>query len=127
MNIIESIPVTIEYAGAVVKDYGWKCDQWAATFTKSGKKWTATYSTGLGLRVGGKPVKPTTLDVLTALARDAEYGRQSFADFCANLGYSDDSISAFETYRECMAIDAKLRQYLTRDQIKAVSDAAADL
>ena len=45
--------------------------------------------------------KPKNSDVIYALLMDAEAGSMSFNDFCANFGYSNDSISAFNTYQTC--------------------------
>ena len=39
---------------------------------------------------------PSAYDVLTCLTK---YDPGTFKDFCADFGYSDDSIKALETYR----------------------------
>ena len=48
-----------------------------------------------------KPVFPGVASVLHSLMLDAQALDQSFADWCDDLGYDDDSISAFDTYRAC--------------------------
>ena len=55
-----------------------------------------------------KPLKPKLDDVLHALVMDASACEQSFEDWCSELGYSDDSIKALETYRECQKNADKL-------------------
>ena len=47
---------------------------------------------------------PSLVEVCYSLAMDAQSGRESFADFCANLGYDEDSRKAEETWRACADI-----------------------
>jgi hypothetical protein len=53
--------------------------------------------------------RPDIDHILDCLFSDAELGKTSFNDFCSDLGYSNDSIKAFDTYRACMDIGIKLR------------------
>lgn len=53
--------------------------------------------------------------VLHALFLDASCGFESFDNFCDNLGYSNDSITHFEIYRQCAATDKKLRIALGKE------------
>ena len=73
------------------------------------------FFTGIGwverTKIGVEKRKsPTIEDVLECLGSDAECGLYSFEDFCDNLGYSNDSIKAFQTYRQCEEIAKKIRK-----------------
>jgi hypothetical protein len=62
--------------------------------------------------VKGKVVPPSTADVLYCLASDASGAQGSFDEWCSNLGESNDSIKALETYRACQKTrDALLRMF----------------
>lgn len=51
---------------------------------------------------------PNVDDVLNCLFMDSQAGTETFEDFCLNFGYSDDSISALETYKACQENHFKL-------------------
>lgn len=55
---------------------------------------------------------PDPVQVFHCLIQDGRAGESTFSDFCADLGYSNDSISALETYRKCQDNGTKLRQAL---------------
>jgi hypothetical protein len=56
--------------------------------------------------------EPTAADVLYCLCSDAMSGRDSFEDFCSNLGCNDDSIKALNTWKQCQKMAAKLPRFL---------------
>lgn len=132
---IESLPVKITYIGETQKD-DWKCDQWRVEINwrkQSGNGFFCTdYFTGLGLRRKAKqswakdsPVTPTVADVLCSLFFDASASEYNFNDWCAEYGYSDDSLKALNTYKQCLEIATNLRKAFdaeTRQQIKTVID-----
>ena len=119
----------------------WQCDQWAVSIGKGQREawgfrpiYTTSYYTGLGLRKSllksmrnpspwqsnafpAKPQKPTATAVLSSLLLDAEAIDESFADWCSNYGYDDDSISALETYRACCATGEALRRVFSRQDV----------
>lgn len=55
---------------------------------------------------------PKEKDVLQCLFSDAELGAESFDEFCLNMGVSNDSIKAFDSYRACMESRQKLLRAL---------------
>ena len=61
---------------------------------------------------------PTELDILACLYNDKQAGEYNFNDFCDNLGYNNDSIKDFDTYRACMDTAYKLRGYKFPDDIE---------
>ena len=58
---------------------------------------------------------PEIDQVLHCLFMDAQCGSESFDEFCANYGYSDDSLKALDTYRDCIESGKKLRLALGKD------------
>lgn len=58
---------------------------------------------------------PTEYDILAAVEK---YGYDSFSDFCAEFGYSTDSISARETFLACGEEYAWLRRIFTEEQME---------
>lgn len=81
-----------------------------------------SYKTGLGIlnksptgRTLETPKKPTLDDVLNCLFLDADSGNESFDFFCDTLGYSNDSLKAFDIYRSCAENAKKLHKALGKD------------
>lgn len=64
-------------------------------------------------------VKPTEYDILACLEK---YGYDSFSDFCAEFGYSTDSISARETFLACGEEYAGLRRIFTEEQMEKLRE-----
>ena len=65
-----------------------------------------------------KPNKPEVLDVLNCLVADAQCVEYSdFADFCAELGYDEDSRKAHSIYQACCDIRAKLNRMFNLDEL----------
>jgi hypothetical protein len=58
---------------------------------------------------------PCQWTVLDSLFLDAGCGDQTFVDFCDDLGYNNDSISALKTYMACQENGVKLRKALGKD------------
>ena len=63
--------------------------------------------------------KPTEYDILACLEK---YSYDSFSDFCAEFGYSTDSISARETFLACGEEYAGLRRIFTEEQMEKMRE-----
>lgn len=139
------VTFSVRLIGETKRD-DWTCDEWRVKFGK----WETSYYTGTGHR---KPIKgapadkgsPNTLfreqweriylrphapkaaDVLYSLVLDSSAGDASFQDWCADFGYSDDSLSALDTYRACCAIATKLRATFKPDVLAAIREAVQEL
>ncbi len=61
---------------------------------------------------------PSAYDVLAGLYSPAE----SFEDFCANYGYSEDSREAERTYNEVKELNTKLENFLTAEELEALQE-----
>jgi hypothetical protein len=62
--------------------------------------------------------KPSPAAVLYCLLSDASLGAELFADFCADLGYDEDSRKALAIYEECQKTAAKLRMFTPGEREK---------
>lgn len=118
---IETLPIKITYVGETRRE-DWPCDQWRVSLTSKAGYWSTDYFTGLGLRAKptNRPKKPSIADVLHSLFMDASAADMNFQDWCAEYGYSDDSIKALNTYKACLDIGTALRKHLSPEQRAAV-------
>lgn len=64
------------------------------------------------LEAVSKP-KPLNIDdVLYSLVLDSQLSSEDFEDFCANLGYDEDSRKAEEIYRDCRKNAKKVKTFI---------------
>lgn len=117
---------TITFKGQIKRD-NWDCYAWEINLNGQ----VVEYFTGLGHSIESnnwhKPksakklvkvdnytwaIIPKIKDVLYALASDYSCAKDTFADFCSNLGYDIDSEKALETYLKCQEAGYKLRKIL---------------
>ena len=133
IDTLESLPVKIDYVGQTKRDHNWDCDQWRVTLSSKAGFHSFDYFTGLGLRhkpktswVTPTPKKPKVADVLHSLIMDASAADENFHDWCANYGYSDDSIKAMNTYKACLEIAVALRKHFSPDTLRQVRELLQD-
>lgn len=60
-------------------------------------------------RNAAAPLVPVAADVLSCVVSDAHAGGQSFAEFCSDFGYDEDSRKAHRVWRKCR--DSALKAY----------------
>lgn len=124
------VTVTITAAGATTSlwDNNTTADAWRVTVTRAGKttRLTTDYYTGVGLRRKGKPVAPSAADVMTALRNNAAAIEFSFFDWCAELGYDNDSIKALRAYEACCDTGEKLRALFSDAEREQIAEMLAD-
>lgn len=130
---IESLPVKIDYVGQTQKEQNWDCDQWRVTLSSKAGFHSFDYFTGLGLRHKPRtswatptPKKPKVADVLHSLIMDANAADENFHEWCANYGYSDDSIKAMNIYKACLEIAVALRKHFSPDILRQVRELLQD-
>lgn len=141
---LESLPVKIDYVGQTIREQNWECDQWRVTLSSKAGFHSFDYFTGLGLRTrtysgygrkwdamkkrhyDDKPQKPKVSDVLYSLIMDANAADENFHEWCANYGYSDDSIKAMNTYKACLEIAVALRKHFSPDTLHQVRELLQD-
>lgn len=132
IDALETMPVKIDYVGETTRDNSWQCDQWRVTLSSKAGFHSFDYFTGLGLRhkpdSGGKckPRKPKVADVLHSMILDASAADDNFHDWCANFGYSDDSIKAMNIYKACLETAQALRKHFSPDTLRQVRELLQD-
>lgn len=136
IEALEALPVKIEYVAEVPSkwdtDTPRTVDQWRVTLSSKAGFHSFDYFTGLGLRHKPdswgkrKPRKPKVADVLHSLILDASAADENFHDWCANFGYSDDSIKAMNTYKACLEVAAALRKHFSPDTLRQVRELLQD-
>lgn len=135
------IRYTVRHVRATTRKHGtekpWECDQWAVELTCQGITEEFDYFTGTGHRKPTRPtprpaytpgtlayeqwqktfrpVAPRAASVLYSLLMDSDAVGQSFAQWCAELGYNADSISDRATYDACQANADKLARVVPGD------------
>ena len=83
---------------------------------KAGKKYIGTF--GQSIAAGDK--MPSAYDVLACL----DYWQGDFEDFCAEYGYSDDSINALNTYNAVIKQSNGLKELFTFDELEKLGEIA---
>lgn len=84
------------------RDDKWEADHWLVTLqkldTSDKRRFTTSYSKGKGLRMGGKPVKPSLREVVECLQQDAtDLAFEDWADDYDGLAAAE----ALEIYQAC--------------------------
>ena len=148
LDQIESLPVQVTYVGKVFRsDWGKdgaEVDQWRVKITGPAGFHCLDYFTGMGLRAktysgfgrkydamrkkhyDDKPQKPKVADVMHSLIMDASAADQNFNEWCANYGYSDDSIKAMNIYKQCLETAQALHKHLGRTTVARLRELLED-
>ncbi|QXL90409.1 hypothetical protein [Salmonella phage NINP13076] len=69
---------------------------------------------------------PTAANVLYCLLSDMDLGSESHADFCANLGYDEDSRKGLEIYLACQKTGEELRKVFTGEDLETLREMLED-
>lgn len=130
-----ALPVKAEFVAKTRRD-DWDCFEWRVTVTSKSGHWSFPYYCGLAhsykpkySRPGSELVarRPSNDDILHSLILDASAADANFHDWCADFGYSDDSIKAMNTYKSCLETATMLRKHFGRDVIEQLREQLADL
>lgn len=71
-------------------------------------------------------VSPKLADVMYSLLSDSSAMDETFADWCGNFGYDDDSIKALETYQACVKIGQSLSKAFTPAELQELREIFQD-
>jgi hypothetical protein len=125
---LEQLPIKVSYMGETKKE-DWECFMWRVDIASSAGIWSTSFYTGKGRvtkpkhpYMEPKPKKPTNADILYSLVLDANASNENFHDWCANYGYSSDSIQALNTYKECLEIGNQLNKHFGRDLVNKLTE-----
>lgn len=101
------------------------------TLSKSGKSKPYPAKMGIGARLTfdfwdsisamEKGEDPSAYDVLACISSDS-YCADSFADFCSEMGESEDSIKALQTFRRCSAFAKRLRAFFSESELAQLQE-----
>ncbi|AGZ17695.1 hypothetical protein X824_gp128 [Escherichia phage 4MG] len=69
---------------------------------------------------------PCAANVLYCLLADADCGSETHADFCANMGYDEDSRKGLEIYLACQKTGEELRKIFTGEELEALREMLED-
>lgn len=83
---------------------------WTCTLRYQGRQYTFDFWQGMA-----HTSEPTAHGTLECLLSDAQAGEQSFEDFCAELGYDNDSRKAEQIHRQCQKTTIALKRLLGSD------------
>lgn len=106
--------VTIEtgFRTLAIDSDGWKHYTMQCVLKRAnGRKLMTPFKQGTGHKRA-----PSAAEVLECLISDARSAcDQTFASWCADLGYDDDSRKAYATYEQCIETNGRLAQFLSPD------------
>ena len=71
-------------------------------------------------------VSPTLPDVLHSLLMDGSAVDETFSNWCANYGYSDDSIKALGMYEDCVKTGRDLAKAFTLGELSELREIFSD-
>ena len=124
------VGIVTKLVGQKVDDEKWEHFEWQVTLLYQKRSYKTTFRCGMGHvyqmtppetstqprgRVG-TPKPPDAADVLSCLCLDATSAdRNTFEDWCSDLGYDSDSRKAEKIYNLCVETNAKLRRFLGED------------
>lgn len=113
--------VNIKYVGQTNRN-AWDCDAWVVFIGDD----TFEYYTGMGFRKNNRPVHPKVADFMYCVMVDLDSVDMSFTDWCANFGYSDDSLKALNTYQQCCENAKKLKKHFSSTQLTEMRELLQD-
>ena len=118
-NKLDELKITFrcEYCGEKQR-WGALQDSWEIIFSSPHHVVSFDFFTGLGHRMEGCVIPPSSASVLYCLTGDfVSVADADFKTWCEDTGYSDDSISAFKTYKLCVKNSKKLNKVFSTAQI----------
>ena len=86
------------------------------TLCRAGKSYNGTF----GQSIAERDKTPSAYDILACL----DYWEGDFGDFCAEYGYSDDSINARNTYNAVIKQSNGLKELFTFDELEKLGEIA---
>ena len=84
------------------------------TLCRAGKEYVGTF----GQSIAARDKTPSAYDILACL----DYWEGNFEDFCGEYGYSDDSISALNTYNAVIKQSVGLKELFTFYELEKLGE-----
>ena len=76
--------------------------------------------------LGKKLPTPTLIEVMYSLLMDSNSELTSFADWCSDYGYEDDSIKALKIFEACRTVKLEMLSMFTSKEIEEMNDLLQD-
>lgn len=108
MKAYEEVTAEVTYIDEVEK-WGGRFTEWKIELAYNGKQLECSYYTGISITE--EPDVRSTLEALFADAATIEVA-DNFEDWCEDLGYDSDSITALNTYNDCVKYFVTLHELL---------------
>ena len=108
--------LTVEYDGyrKYFPDDKEKRSVFEFTLRRAGKEYVGTF----GQSIAERDNTPSAYDILACL----DYWEGDFKDFCAEYGYSDDSINALKTYNAVIKQSVGLKELFTFYELEKLGE-----
>lgn len=71
-------------------------------------------------------VSPGAASVLYGLLSEASFGNETHADFCANLGYDEDSRKGLDAYLACQKVSNEFNAFFTYEEREKLQELLED-
>lgn len=104
----------------------WEDDQLVKAECETGFKNRHAWSGGNYYPDKKKPITPKIEDVVYSLVMDSDVLEYDFSDWCANLGFEEDSRKAEQIYNDCVQIALKLNRSLGTDGLNTLREVYQD-
>ncbi len=121
-----TIPLKVDYVGIYTDVNKWRHHLWRVTLYWPNGYHSFDYRCGMAHQTKAIPIKPSNKSIMYSLLMDSRAVDESFIDWCGNYGYSDDSITAFNLYRDCCKTAVILRKIFNSDDLAAMRVALDD-
>lgn len=102
-------------------DSGWEYQSFVVTIERKGKSFEFPWKQGLGCNCD-----PHATSVISCLMWDLHSSSMDFDSWCSELGYSNDSIKALNTYKLCNQQAERLMRIFTHKEIVTLSELTQD-
>jgi len=123
--ILDAMGVTLRYSLAKNQQRdGWAegSTHWRVTLVRNKVRFTVDYS--MGSAAGSSP---EICDVVNCLLLDCSLGKQSFPDFCSELGRDTDSRKAHADWKSCKKALFNMHRLFTASEISDLRDLFSDM
>lgn len=95
--------------------------KYRVTITRKGKPGRLSFDFWNSIAAMEKGETPSAYDVLACISGDV-YCPDTFADFCAEYGYDEDSRKAEQTFKRCRKFADRINAFFAPEEIERLSE-----
>ncbi len=96
-------------------------NHYLVTLSRKGQRMTFDFFGSINDAASGR--EPNSYDVLSCISSDY-YTPDSFAEFCGEYGYDQDSITALKMFKRCDRFAKRLQAFFTEQEAQQLSEIA---